>query len=338
MVGVRQCWRLVESRGPVTRIRTLSLLLAAIASTTAAAVPPPYQSVRGLVWVVHDLNSTVSHLQAFGLSNVHRDVPAKVKAKYRGRNISADLQHASATLGDFAIDFVQPGSSNDAFSEFIKQHGDGILALVSSVSTGDDLNKQVEKMQNSGVGILEQVTLGGVPLTFFDTEAKGKYVLALTTTPNLNSTQASPSVTHAGIDIKDPQAVSAYWHSLGWEPLSVVHATPREDSRYRGKPLLLSFDVAWYKRPALTIEWIIPPSTPPNCYADFLNRHGEGVQHLGMIVPDLDAAVEHYKQLGYSAWQSGAWGDVGKKNSGRYAYMDTDQVSGLAMEIIQAYN
>ena len=182
-VDARQCWTLVESRTPVTRIRTLWLLLAATASTIAAAVPAPYQSVRGLVWVVHDLNSTVSHLQAFGLSNVHRDLPARMQAKYRGRNISAELEHASATLGGFAVDFVQPGSSEDAFSEFLKQHGDGVLALVSRVATDDDLEKQIDKMQSSGVGILEQVTLGGVPLTFFDTEAKGKYVLALTTAP-----------------------------------------------------------------------------------------------------------------------------------------------------------
>ncbi len=53
---------------------------------------------------------------------------------------------------------------------------------------------------------------------------------------------------------------------------------------------------------------------------------------------DLDAAVAHYKELGYSAWQSGAWGDVGKKNSGRYAYMDTSRIGGVSIEIIQTYN
>jgi Glyoxalase/Bleomycin resistance protein/Dioxygenase superfamily len=322
----------------VTLTRTLFLLLAGIPSTIAAGVPAPYEHVRGLVWVVHDLDSTVSKLQAFGLTEIHRDVPNKVLENFRGTAVSASIQHASARLGAFAIDFVQPGSSDDAFSEFLKQHGDGIFALVSRVANDEDLKNQAKKMKDAGVSILEQVTLGGTALTFFDTGAKGKYVLGLTTAPNLESTSGEPPVTHAGIDIQDPQAVSAYWQSLGWEPLSIAHATPREDSRYRGKPLLLSFDVAWYKRPSLTIEWIIPPSTPPNCYADFLKEHGQGVQHLGMTVPDLDAAIARYKELGYSAWQSGAWGDVGKKNSGRYAYMDTDRVGGVAIEIIQTYN
>lgn len=319
--------------------RALLLVLAATASAIAAGVPAPYTYVRGLVWVVHDLDSTVSNLQAFGLSEIHREVLTKIDENFRGTLVSANIQHASARLGAFAIDFVQPGSSDDAFSEFLKQHGDGILALVSSVANNDDLKNEVRKMKDAGVSILEQVSLGaGTPLTFFDTETKGKYVLGLSTAPNLGSASVEPPVTHMGIDIQDPQAVSAYWHSLGWEPLNIVHATPRKDSRYRGQPLLLSFDVAWYKRPSLTIEWIIPPNTPPNCYAEFLKEHDEGVQHLGMTVPDLDAAVNRYKELGYSVWQSGAWGDVGKKKSGRYAYMDTDRVGGVAIEIIQTYD
>jgi catechol 2,3-dioxygenase-like lactoylglutathione lyase family enzyme len=322
----------------VTLTRTLLLLLVGTASTIAAGVPAPYDHVRGVVWVVHDLDSTISKLQAFGLTEVHRDVPNKVDGTFRGAALSANIQHASARLGAFAIDFVQPGSSDDAFSEFLKQHGDGIFALVSSVANDGDLKSQAKKMKDAGVSILEQVTVGGSALTFFDTEANGKYVLGLTTAPNLKSSSAGPAVTHAGIDIQDSRAVSAYWQSLGWEPLSIAHATPREDSRYRGQPLLLSFDVAWYKRPLLTIEWIIPPSTPPNCYADFLKRHGQGIQHLGMTVPDLDVAVARYKELGYAVWQSGAWGDVGKKNSGRYAYMDTDRVGGVTIEIIQTYN
>ena len=322
----------------MTLTRAVFVLLAVTVSTSAAAVAAPYEQVRGLVWVVHDLDSTVSKLQAFGLTEVHRSTPNRVDETFRGTPVSANFQHASARFGAFSVDFVQPGSSQDAFSEFLKQHGDGIFALVSSVPSDDSLKNQARKLKDAGVSILEQVTLGGTALTFFDTEPKGKYVIGLTTAPNLDATSGDPHVTHAGIAIADPQAVSAYWQSLGWEPLTIAHATPREDSRYRGQPLLLSFDVAWHRRPSLTIEWIIPPNAPANCYADFLKEHGQGVQHLGVTVPDLDAAVAHYKELGYSAWQSGAWGDVGKKNSGRYAYMDTDRIGGVSIEIIQTYN
>ena len=76
---------------------------------------------------------------------------------------------------------------------------------------------------------------------------------------------------------------------------------------------------------------------PPNIYADFLARHGEGIQHLGMPVDDLNAAIARYQKLGYAVWQSGAWGDLGKPRSGRYAYMDTDAIGGVVVELIHAY-
>ena len=118
----------------------------------------------------------------------------------------------------------------------------------------------------------------------------------------------------------------------------VAHASPREDSRYHGMPLLLPFDVGWHKYTQPTFEWIIPPQEPANCYADFLKAHGEGVHHLGLPVDDLDAAIARYSSLGYSVVQSGAWGDVGKKGSGRYGYMATDSIGGVTVELIHAYN
>jgi hypothetical protein len=35
--------------------------------------------------------------------------------------------------------------------------------------------------------------------------------------------------------------------------------------------------------------------------------------------------------------QSGAWGDVGKKDSGQYGYMATDAIGGVTVELIHAY-
>ena len=53
---------------------------------------------------------------------------------------------------------------------------------------------------------------------------------------------------------------------------------------------------------------------------------------------DLDGAIARYKGLGYGVVQSGAWGDVGKKGSGRYGYMATDAIGGVTVELTHAYN
>ena len=55
-----------------------------------------------------------------------------------------------------------------------------------------------------------------------------------------------------------------------------------------------------------------------------------------MPVDKLESAVERYAKLGFPPLQSGAWGDVGKPHSGRYAYMDTEALGGVSMELISA--
>ena len=137
--------------------------------------------------------------------------------------------------------------------------------------------------------------------------------------------------------IQESESVSAFWQKLGFPAFRMEHAPPREDSQYRGKPLSLAFDVGYQHYDQLTYEWIIKPTTPTNINADFLKTHKRGIQHFGMPVDDLEKAVAAYEALGYHVRQSGAWGDVGKKDSGQYAYMDTDSRGGVSVELVHAY-
>jgi hypothetical protein len=58
---------------------------------------------------------------------------------------------------------------------------------------------------------------------------------------------------------------------------------------------------------------------------------------MGLPVDDLDKSVAAYEKMGYRVSQSGAWGDVGKPGSGRYAYMNTDSAGGIVVELTQSY-
>jgi hypothetical protein len=174
-------------------------------------------------------------------------------------------------------------------------------------------------------------------LTFFDTEGEGKYVLGLIYWPGGAPPAGAPGkISHIAFVARHAEVVSAFWEKLGFPAMPKAHASPREDSRYHGKPLWLDFDVCWQRHTQFTYEWIIPPTDPPNLYADFLKTHGEGVQHLGVPVDDLEKSIAEYQKLGYTVAQSGAWGETGKKGSGRYAYMDTDSTGGVIAELIRA--
>jgi hypothetical protein len=101
--------------------------------------------------------------------------------------------------------------------------------------------------------------------------------------------------------------------------------------------LSLDFSVGYEKYDQFSYEWIAAPPTPANIYSDYLKapHHREGIQHIGIPVTDLKGAINDYERLGYHVRQSGAWGDVGKPNSGEYAYMDTS--GGVSVELIHSY-
>ena len=69
-------------------------------------------------------------------------------------------------------------------------------------------------------------------------------------------------------------------------------------------------------------------------YEDFRKAHGEGLHHIAFAVEDLDQALAVWKRAGLEPVQSGAWGEKGKPGSGRYAYVDTEPVGGVFVELL----
>jgi hypothetical protein len=308
--------------------------LVALASTAAtgwAQLPAFYKEMSGAVWVVKDLSKPLAGWRSVGLEQVsdHGRIVLDA-ASQRG------ARFASGRLGRFAVELLQPDPGDAVFDRFLQRHGDGVFSVVHTVPDQQALDGEIARFGKLGVGVLKTMQVDGARYTFFDTEAQGKYVLGLVLRPQAEAVMAPVEVTHLGLVIRDAAPVSAYWHRLGFPEMPVVDAGPREDGRYHGKPLWFSFKVGWHNYTHPTFEWIIPTADPRNCYSDFLKLHGEGVQHIGMPVDDLALAVGRYTLLDYAPVQLGAWGDVGKPNSGRYAYMDTEALGGINVELIQA--
>lgn len=324
-----------------TRLLLGILLLNSFAA--AADMPPFYQKVSQVLWVVKNVNPVVQSWKELGLSDIHDLGTVSLEERYRNREQTVTVHAVTGHLGNLSIEMIEPGKGSDAFTEFLNKHGDGIFAIVHQVESPELVEREIDRLKQAHVSILEQMQMpngsGSVSYTFFDTQPQGKYVLGLVQGPGRNLAAGPPGViSHLAPVIRDAKPVSEFWASIGLPAFKIDHATPREDSRYRGNPLLLSFDVGWQRQTQFTYEWIIPPQQPANIYDDFLARHGEGIQHLGMPVDDLNAAIDRYKKLGYPVWQSGAWGDVGKPHSGQYAYMDTDAIGGVVVELIHAYH
>jgi hypothetical protein len=306
-------------------------MLLCVCAPSWAQLPDLYKKMVGAVWVVKNASQAEAAWRKVGLEDIHEqgritvDGPRRLGAKF-----------VTGRMGRFAVEIIQPDAGDAVYGGFLKRHGDGVFAVLYAAPDRQQMERESARLAKAGARVLRTLDAAASHYTFFDTEPEGKYVLGLVSRPSAEASAAPSKVTHVGLVIRKVAPVSEYWQRLGFPEISLGDATPRPDGRYHGKPLLLPFGVGWQGYSHPTFEWIIPPQQPPNCYADFLRAHGEGVQHLGLPVENLDSELKRYAKMGWSPVQSGAWGKVGKPNSGRYAYMNTDQL-GVSVELIQVY-
>ena len=324
-------------------LRCLAVALS-LAGTCFAQLPGYYRTVNRVTWVVANIDKVRAAWEALGLSGIQEFPNIELVGAFRGEPVTIYAWQITGHLGNLTVDMIQPAEGQiNAYTNFLDKHGDGILSIVHEVPSRHALEKEILRMKERGVRVLQQVTVkrGQVPVTYtyFDTEREGKFALGLVYAPNgMRSESGPPVVSHLGSIVWDAAAVSSYWERLGFPAFPMQHATPRADSRYRNKPLSLAFEVGFQRHTQFRLEWISPPPSPPNIYADFLNKHHrEGIQHIGMLVDDLTKSIEACEKLGYHVHQSGAWGEVGKPGSGQYAYMDTDSAGGISLELVHSY-
>ncbi len=68
-------------------------------------------------------------------------------------------------------------------------------------------------------------------------------------------------------------------------------------------------------------------------YSEFTERHGYGVHHLGIYVPDIQASLAEVREAGIAVTMEGA--GFGLDGDGYFAYLDTDDLLGTTYELIQ---
>jgi hypothetical protein len=145
---------------------------------------------------------------------------------------------------------------------------------------------------------------------------------------------ASGELLQIGIIVPDLQgALDRYSTSLGLGPWIGFHFGPDtvRDFTYRGKPADYSIDIALTgSGPQVELVQVNGTDT---LYHEFIDRHGYGIQHLGVKVPDAEAVTDELVTAGYEVLQSGH--GYGAAGDGRFVYFDTVQDFGWVLEIIQ---
>ena len=135
--------------------------------------------------------------------------------------------------------------------------------------------------------------------------------------------------------VKDlDRAVETYWTVFGigpWHFYTYGTGLCRKMS-YHGQPVeyRMRLALSWFG--PMRVE-LIELMEGPTVYADFVADHGFGIQHLGLLVEDMGAAIAQAEAAGIPMIMDGS--GFGLDGDGHYAYLDTEGLIGVTLELIE---
>ena len=142
------------------------------------------------------------------------------------------------------------------------------------------------------------------------------------------------TIAQIGIVVRSlAKSIENYERTMGIGPFLMIDFRPEKGFvRGRNPAIHLKIGVAQLT-PALSLELIEVVGGEPY-HKDFLEAHGEGVQHLGYLSDDYDGVLTRAGNLGIDVlmW---AETDVAGMGHVRGAYLDTLELLGTLMEVIE---
>ena len=141
-------------------------------------------------------------------------------------------------------------------------------------------------------------------------------------------------VAQVGLVVRDlDRTVECYWRQFGIGPWHFyTYRRPLvKQMTYRGQPADYAMRIALAWIGPLRIE-LIEMAGGDSVYADFVQEHGYGVHHFGVLVDDMDAALAQAAAAGLAMTMDGA--GFGRDGDGHYAYLDTEEDLGTTLELI----
>jgi hypothetical protein len=131
--------------------------------------------------------------------------------------------------------------------------------------------------------------------------------------------------------VRDIEAAVAHWAGkIGVGPFFLLEHIAFGEVLFRGRPLSIDLSVAIAQWGEVQIELIQQHDATPSIYTEFSARHGEGLQHLGVLCASVEAQLELLKAQGIEPVQWGA-----TANGMRFAYLATDAHPGGMIELIE---
>ena len=136
---------------------------------------------------------------------------------------------------------------------------------------------------------------------------------------------------HVGVVVRDMDKAVEYLSSLGIGPFKPIADPALSEKLFRGKPSDWKVKICFAKMGPVVLE-LLQPVDGESASQEFLESKGEGIQHIAFAVDDIDKEVANLRKEGVEVLMSGKW------NGGGFAYLETDALGGILIELTQELN
>ena len=130
------------------------------------------------------------------------------------------------------------------------------------------------------------------------------------------------------------KAVEIWWKKFGigpWHLYTYGKPLVKRMTRH-GKPCEYKMIIALSYIGKMRIE-LIEPLEGDTVYKEFIEDHGYGVHHLGVLTDDMKGSLKNAESAGIAMTMDGA--GFGPDDDGHYAYLDTEKLIGTTIEFIE---
>ena len=255
---------------------------------------------------------------------------------YHGKPAYYVLKVALAQVGPVELELMQTVEGHTICDDLLAEHGEGASHVQYLLDSAEEVERHVAIMAKKGFPAIMTGRFGNNgAFAYLDTVSALKTIwepgkiadefYGPTIKYPADDLEISPAkvkvkaITQVSFAIKNlAETMENYWNLVGVGPWDIIEAAPPllKYPTYHGKPTNHAMKGAFAMAGPVEIE-LHQPVWGDTVYTDFICEHGEGINHLGFQVDDVDEITRIMEAEGFPTMQSGAYANSA------YAYYDT---------------
>jgi len=134
---------------------------------------------------------------------------------------------------------------------------------------------------------------------------------------------------HVTVVVKDIERAVKFYSSVGIGPFVAPDSHVFPKKTLWGEPITFKLIIKEAQIGSAVLQ-LVQHVKGEGLYKEFADNRGEGVQHLGFTVDDIDMAEKKAVKLGLKVSQRGR-----REDGSGYTYFDTEEPGGVVLEIRQ---